>query len=255
MIRKVLAVGFILGFGALKIPWELRLDQMQRDTYLRGAKLNLELREQVGQMGFLAALGGFRSLLAAIFWIDAHNAWERTEWGRMAGLFHTVTTLQPRSLLYWDMASWHMAYNASAAVLNDPDQPSEALRIRAQRQYFDLGRDFLERGIRNNPDRPMLYERLGVLFRDKYEDPCAAAEMFAKAVELPGHPPYLPRFVAYALAECPGREKEAYEILRSLYEKGETQHLPTLIRYLKEFEEKLGIPVEDRIKEDLPSEP
>lgn len=246
-VRILLTVGFLLLFGAVRLPLEIRLDEEQRNAFFRGTKFNLELREQVGQMGFLAALGGFRSLLAALFWIEAHNAWERLEWGRMAGLFQTVTSLQPRSTLYWDMAAWHMAWNASVAAMNDENQPSEALRVRAQRQYFDLGRDFLDRGIRNNPDRHVLFERMGSLLRDKYEDHCGAAEMFRKASEFPGAPPYLARFVGYSLAKCPGREREAYDHLRKLYEAGEEQHLPSLLNYLRELEEKLGIPEASRI--------
>ena len=49
-----------------------------------------------------------------------------------------------------------------------PAQPRLALRIKAQREYFQLGKDFLERGIKNNPDRPQLYEAMARLYRDKY---------------------------------------------------------------------------------------
>ncbi len=250
MIRIVLAFGLLLAFGAARLPMEVRIETEQREAWFRGAKIEPGLRSQVGQMGFLAALGGFRSLLAAIIWIEAHSAWEKTEWGRMAGMFQTVTTLQPRSLLYWDMASWHMAYNASVAALNNPDQPSEALRIRAQRQYFDLGREFLNQGIKNNPDRHLLYERMGVLLRDKYEDPCGAAEMFARAAEFPGAPRYLPRFSAYEWAKCAGQEQRAYALLRKLYLEDKSNRQPSLVSLLKELQEKLGIPEEERIKEE-----
>ena len=166
MTRRILAVVFLGVFGAALLPVQTALNQAQRDAHLRQTPLDMSLRERVGQMGFLAALSGFRSPLAAYLWIEAHNAWEKTEWGRMAGLFDTVTTLQPRSTLYWDMAAWHMAWNASVAALNDPSQPSEVLRIRNQRQYFELGRDILERGIKNNPDTYFLYAALARLLRD-----------------------------------------------------------------------------------------
>lgn len=247
-LRILLALGLLAAFGAARIPFETRLEAGQREAWFRGVKIDPGLRAQVGQMGFLAALGGFRSLLAAFLWIEAHSAWERTEWGRMAGLFQTVTTLQPRSLLYWDMAAWHMAYNASVAALNNPHQESEALRVRAQRQYFDLGKHFLEEGIRNNPDRYLLYERMGVLLRDKFEDPCAAAEMFAKAAGFPDAPKYLPRFAAYEWAKCPGQERRAYDLLRKLYQQGEFNRMPSLIHLLIELQEKLGIPDAERIK-------
>src|SRR5947208_5810070 len=99
--------------------------------------------------------------------MQAHVAWEETAWGRVLLLFRQATTLQPRSILFWDMAAWHMAWNASAAALRDQKQPRQALRVKAQREYFSIGRDLLERGIRNNPDKPQLYESLARLYQDK----------------------------------------------------------------------------------------
>jgi len=149
--------------------------------------------------------------------------------------------------LFWDMAAWHMAWNASTAAMNDRTQPRLALRIKAAREYFQLGKDFLERGIKNNPERPELYEALGRLYRDKYEDHEHASEFFAKAAALPGGHGYARRFVAYELAQCPGRESEAYRQLRGLYDSGEQERLPTLLRRLKELEIKLDIPPERRV--------
>jgi len=247
MTRKALAILLLAVFGAALIPFQRNLDATQKAAGLRKTTLDLDLRERLGQMGFLAALSGFRSPLAAYLWIEAHNAWERTEWGRMAGLFDTVTTLQPRSLLYWDMAGWHMAWNASVAALDDKTQPSEALRIRNQRQYFKLGRDYLERGIKNNPDSYFLKERLGVLLRDKLGDHCGAAEAFLQASQSADSPSYIARFAGYELAKCPGREQEAYDLLKRLFDKGPEERKPSLISTLKELEKKLDVPPRQRI--------
>jgi predicted Zn-dependent protease len=145
------------------------------------------------------------------------------------------------------MAAWHMAWNASTAAMNDRTQPRLALRINAAREYFQLGKDFLERGIKNNPERPELYEALARLYRDKYEDHEHASEFFAKAAALPGAHSYARRFAAYELAQCAGREREAYDRLRALYDSGEQERLPTLLRRLKELEIKLDIPPDQRI--------
>jgi len=249
MIARRIAASALLvaAFGAFLIPFQARLAAEAKAANFRATALDLDLREQIGQMGFLAALSGFRSPLAAFLWIEAHAAWENTEWGRMAGLFNTVTTLQPRSLLYWDMAAWHMAWNASVSAMQDTKQPSEALRIRAQRQYFQLGKDFLERGIRNNPDRYQLSLQLGVLLRDKFEDHAGAAAAFLRAAEFPDAPPYCRRFAGYEMAKCPGREREAYEFLKALYLQGEKQRLPTLINLLREMEKKLDLPASERL--------
>jgi hypothetical protein len=247
MTRALLVLGLVLVLGVLKLPAERAMALQHRQSRFRSVEFNLDLREQLGQLAFVAALGGFRSVVADFLFIQAHAAWERTEWSRMLLLFRQITTLQPRAILFWDMAAWHMAWNASLAAANDQSQPRLALRVKAQREYFAIGKDFLERGIRNNPERPQLYESLARLHREKYNDHARASEFFAKAASLPGAPSYAKRFSAYELSYCEGREREAYERLRQLYDSGEQERLPTLIGRLKFLEEKLNIPQDQRI--------
>lgn len=247
-MRILLVLVTVVGFGMLRMPLERQLAATHKQLRFRTTELNLDLREQLGQLGFIAALSGFRSLVADVVFIQAHAAWERTEWGRVLLLLRQATTLQPRSILFWEMAAWHMAWNASVAALNDPAQPRQTLRVKAQREYFALGKDFLERGIRNNPDRPQLYEALARLYRDKYRDHERAAQYFAEAAQRPGAPGYDKRFSAYELSYCEGREREAYARLRELYMAGADERLPTLITRLKFLEDKLNIPREQRIR-------
>jgi len=247
MIRVLLVFLALLVLGALKLPVERDLAVLHRQEHFRGVEFNLDLREKLGQLGFIAALSGFRAIVADGLFIQANVAWERTEWGRVLLLFQHVTTLQPRVVMFWDMAAWHMAWNASVAAMNDKSQPRLALRVKAQREYFALGKDFLERGIKNNPDRYNLYEALARLYKEKYKDHERAAEFYVKAAAFPDAPSYERRFSVYALSYCEGREREAYERLRQLYDKGPQERLPTLITRLKFLEEKLGIPQAQRI--------
>lgn len=247
MIRGVIIGALLLLFGGLRLPIESSLTEQHRSAYFHQARLGLDLREQIGQLGFLAALSGFRSLVADVVFIQAHVAWERTEWGRVLLLFREATTLQPRSVLFWDMAAWHMAWNASVAALHDEALPNDLVRRKAQREYIALGKDFLERGIKNNPDRPQLYESLARLYKEKLQNHAAAATCYARAAALPGAPEYDNRFAAYELSFAPGHEREAYEALRRLYDLGEHERLPTLLTRLKFLEEKLGIPLYERI--------
>jgi predicted Zn-dependent protease len=131
--------------------------------------------------------------------------------------------------------------------MNDTKQPRQALRVKAQREYFAIGKEFLERGIKNNPDRPELYEALARLYKEKYKDHERSAEYYAKAATLPGAAPWDRRFSAYELSSFEGREREAYDRLRSLYDEGEKERLPTLIKRLKLLEDKLAIPQDQRI--------
>ena len=247
MIRVFLVFVALLVLGALKLPIERDLTALHRQEHFRGVEFNLDLREKLGQLGFIAALSGFRAIVADGLFIQANVAWERTEWGRVLLLFQQITTLQPRVIMFWDMAAWHMAWNASVAAMNDKSQPRLALRVKAQREYFALGKDFLERGIKNNPDRYKLYEALARLYKEKYKDHERAAEFYGKAAAFPDAPSYEQRFSAYALSYCDGREQEAYERLRQLYDEGSQERLPTLITRLKFLEDKLGIPKDQRI--------
>ena len=248
-MRGLVALGVLIVVGALKLPVERNLAALHRQEHFGGVEFNLDLREKIGQLGFVAALSGFRAIVADALFIQAYSAWENTQWSRMLLLFRQVTTLQPRVLLFWDTAAWHMAWNASVAAMKDEKQPRLALRVKAQREYFALGKDFLERGIKNNPDRPELYEALARLYKEKYNDHERASEYYAKAAALPGAAPFDKRFSAYELSYCQGREREAYECLRSLYDEGSKERLPNLIKRLKFLEDKLGIPQEQRIPE------
>ncbi len=233
-------------FGLVRLPLERGLQRAQQTASLRAESATLGLRDRLGQLSYVAALSGFRSLVAAFLWIDAHTAWEQTAWGRMAGLFRTVTELQPRSLVYWDMSSWHMAWNAAVAARENPKEPSEFLRQRAEREYHRLGREFLEQGIVNNPNSSVLQERLGTLLRDKFADHAGAADAFTKSASMEGALPYVKRLAAYELAAIEGREREAYQRLRSIYDLGESERLPRVVALLQELETKLDIPATDR---------
>jgi hypothetical protein len=252
MTRAILALAIMIAFGALKLPIECHLAALHRQEHFRSVEFNLDLRQKLGQLGFIAALSGFRAIVADALFIQAYTAWERTEWGRILLLFRHITTLQPRALLFWDTAAWHMAWNASVAAMNDQTQPRLALRVKAQREYFALGKDFLERGIQNNPDRPELYEALARLYKEKYKDHERASEFYARAAQLPGAAPFDRRFSAYELSYCEGREHQAHEHLRKLYDEGQQERLPTLIARLKFLEDKLKIPQDQRIPDKGP---
>jgi hypothetical protein len=247
-VKRFLAtILIVIASGVARLPVEHQLSSVRRQLGFADVRFDLDLREQLGQLGFIAAFSGFRAIVADMLFIQAHVAWEQTEWGRVLWLFRQTTTLQPHAILFWEMAAWHMGWNASSAAFNDQSQPRQALRIKAQREYFALARDFLSRGIQNNPDRPQLYESLARLYKEKYHDHTGAAEFFGKAAALPGAPGYDKRFAAYELSYCEGREREAYQTLKRLYDMGEQERLPTLITRLKAMEEKLDIPRERRV--------
>ena len=243
---QVLAL--LLGFGLARLQPELQISRTRQDAHLQAAPIQPSLRQNLSQMGFLAALSGFRAVVADLLWIQAHTAWENTDWGRMKLLLDTVTALQPHAVVFWDGAAWHMAWNASVSALDNPAQSRLALRVKAQREFHRIGEDFLLRGIQNNPGRHELYNRLGMLYRDKIEDHSRAAQAFADCAALPNAPSYARRFAAYELSRVPGRETEAYAALKNLFLEGEKNWLPTLFSRIRFLEEKLNVRPDERIR-------
>lgn len=248
--RHIVALCVLAIFGFIRMPLETEIEREHRAARFGRAKLDLSLREKIGQMGFVAALSGFRAVVADYSWLQANDAWQRVEWGTMKLHFDAATTLQPRCVLFWDMSAWHMWANASIAALEDRKQPREALRLKAQREYWKLGEDYLLRGIANNPESAKLHISLGSLYKDRFQDHAKAAEVFARGAKIPGAPVYVHRFAVYETARTSGREREGYEQLLALYHKGEDERLPTLLKLLGELQEKLNVPADQKV--DIP---
>ncbi len=245
MTGRLLGFLVLLVWGMVKMPIEGRLEQRMQDSRLGGFKPTASLRQQAGQAGFLAALGGLRAAVADLLWIRAHSAWSEVQYGRMKLLFDTCTSMQPRRVVFWDVSAWHMAWNGAAHIQNSVKDPAE--RKAKMMEFFKLGEDFLLRGIESNPDSWELYDRLGLLYRDKFQDMAKASAAYEEASKRPGNLEYTRRFAAYYLADVPGREREAYDRLLAIFHEGEREWLPTLLRQLQKMEEKLGIPDAGRI--------
>lgn len=248
MKGRVLGLLVVLAWGIAKLPVETRLAAAQKANRFGGYKITSTLRQQAGQAGFLATLGGLRAPVADLLWIRSHVAWQSTQWGKMKLLFDVCTSLQPRRVMFWDNAAWHMAWNASVHAMNDKERvPEQVERYRNQQQYFKLGEDYLLRGIESNPDSWELYDRLGWYYRDKEHDKLKAANAYEESSKRPGRLDYVRRQAAILLAECPGHEEEAYRKLLALYKENEREWLPTLLKKLQEMERKLKIPQTERV--------
>lgn len=253
LVKKLfLVVTLLLIGGMLRAPLEKRLHSELSAAGLLSSPPGESLREQMGQSATLAALGGLRSLVSIYMTLHAHDAWQMTDWETVERDYHIITTMQPRDVDSWIKGAWHLWANASANVELNESLPT-ALREKMRQEYADKGIGFLQQGIRNNPQAAKPWEELGFVYREKKHDYCAAAEAYRQAYARPNASAYLVRFVGYMLAQCPGHEREAYDYLRALYNEGDThRRLPSVIVTLKQLEEKLNIPLIQRIPDIHP---
>ena len=148
-------------------------------------------------------------------------------------LFDTVTSLQPRCLMFWDMAAWHMACNASVAACDDPKQPREALRIRRSASMARSARIICCGGIKNNPDRcAALRSARHALSRQIQGSLQGARRLRTSARQLPDAIRLMSsRFAAYELAQMSRPRTRGLRAAReiALSTKGEDERLPTLL--------------------------
>jgi hypothetical protein len=216
---KLLIVLVVLaGSGALRMPLEARLTRGLAADHLLPERLALGTREKLGQTSAVVALGGLRTLIAALLNLRAFGFFERQDWFRLEDTFDTIVTLAPRSVYYWDTGSWHLAYNAAAHYLVDRAELPPLRRRQLWRDAIERGIAMLEHGIRNNPHGWVLPYRLGRLHEDpnKLTDYRQALRWFDYASER-GAPAYVRRGRLWSLARVPGREAETLAFARSLF--------------------------------------
>ena len=211
-----LACFLFLSWGGVKTFWEQAMTQAQRKaTYGFQGPTAVAIREKVGQGLALAALGGFRGLAANALMLQAHGAWEEQQWVRVRTSLELATVLQPRVAVFWDTASWHLAWNAAVAAERFNGESSETKRRMEARRWVEAGRDLLERGTKAVPERALLFQRLGDLYWQRLGDYQASADYYRQAIAKGDAPPYLERFVGYALDKA-GDKKGALAYFREL---------------------------------------
>lgn len=251
MKRRLQALAVLLILGGVKLPLEESATQQLRAAKLLSTPIDLSVRESVGQMSFAAALGGLRSLIASITYLRAYHEWENINWGKVDSLFQITTRLQPRYQNYWDEAAWHMAYNAASSYLyNDKIEPM--VRGKLYEQHVQRGIDILNEGLRFLPDDARLWNALAEIYERRVHDPKKAAECYLQVHRISHNDRYA-RFAGYQYAQTSDPElwKKAYALLKTGYDK--KQRTPSLIDQLKNLEEKLNIPLMQRIPDKRPA--
>ncbi len=226
----------LLAFGAARLSYESGLHREFRAAGLMVPRLDIGSRGRIGQTSSAVALAGLRTLVATFLNLRAYTAFTDRRWGDVEQTFDTMVDLAPHTRSYWDLGSWHLAYNAASYYLNDSKLPP-LRRREAWRSHIWKGRAFMERGIANNPNDWRLLANLGLLLTDPNKFPAfrdinasfaAAAECYQKSADTGKAPGFVHRAGLYALARVAGKEAEALRLARELYAQGPKSRTPTL---------------------------
>jgi hypothetical protein len=243
------AIILFLGLGIAKLPLEQHSTTTLRSAGALNAPTDLGLRENLGQMSFAASLGGLRSLVASITYLQAFAAFENVDWGKVDSLMTLTTRLQPNFGVYWDDAASRMGYDAASYYRYDESRPT-LYRNRLYREHVARGIEILNEGLQRLPNDSKLHQRLGEFYARRLEPPdhVKAGEHFLLCSQNGGLKVY-ERMAAYEWAKVEDRptQKRAYDILRSSYLRG--LKLPSVIITLKALEKSLQIPPWQHIPE------
>ncbi len=251
MRKRALQIAALVAVAiVLKLTWESSLRSTYRQLRLGGEGISIQLRARLGQNLAVALLSGFRGIVADFVWLAAHVAWEDQIWFKMKDNIELAVVLQPHSISFWDIGAWHMAWNASYGESVNPKYPSNAYRLKMQRDWIQEGKRFIEEGIRNNPDSYILHFNLGWLVYQKLNDPLGSIPYFKKAATYPEAPSYVTRMVGH-MYEKGNQTREAYQWWKRLWAEDHAKNPQQLwykiAQWGRETEEKLGIPPAERV--------
>lgn len=253
ILKKLTVILLVLVLtGLARLPFEQKLAEELRGRGLIQAPIDLDTRDKLGQTTYAVALGGLRSLVAAIRNLAAHTHFGNQEWFELEEEYQTITTLQPAVRYYWETGSWHLAYNAYADYSDKPGIP-EAKRRLAQKDFLARGRRMLEEGIRNNPRNWRLYQALARLLTDPFKpkDYEGAAATYEAALALDNVPQQLRREYLYTLCRIPGREEDAWEHARKVFSVPGNRRYPTTQSIFFSLQSRFADPAEHLSLEEI----
>ena len=230
--KWLLAAFLLLTGGLIRLPLEQAFSKDLERERLSEARLNLSLRQELGQSTFIAVLGGFRSLVASVVEIQAIKPWQQQNYAKVEASYALCTTLQPRNWRYWDWRAWMSSHNAfEYYTWEDLSRPG--LKPQLRQNLIDHAIKVLKNGMEHLPldfRLPYAIARLTADFRKNQQaDHYEAAQWYLKAFQLytdfqlsRGRFPhrFLYRAYVYELAKAPGHELEAWRLLVEMFNSG-----------------------------------
>ncbi|BDS08606.1 hypothetical protein NT6N_36460 [Oceaniferula spumae] len=253
--QLIVILGVLLAFGAAKLRFEDQLsqDMVEKQLIQKPMKEGTSLR--LGQTGAAVALGGLRSLVAAAWNLRAFLQFEELEWIKLEESYNIITSLQPQTTQYWDTGAWHLHTNASVYYNENKDLPPFR-RAALRKLYIQKGSDFLEEGVRQNPENWRLHLSLARMWSDHHKQPdyARALKHYEDTLACSTVPDFkrmqLKRFSFYIMCRLPDRQADALALGRELFHESDENHTPNLACCLFALQNAQKTPMLARIPED-----
>jgi hypothetical protein len=255
-LKRAVLIALLLGLWApFKLVWEREIALEQDRLRYHGVTMTRQLRDQLGQGLSLGVLSGMGSVVADLLWLNVTLAWENQEWFKIGGYIDLCTALQPRSITFWDVGGWQLAWNASVDAAHDVHEPNPLRRLKDSLFWIQKGLAVYKRGIENNPESYKLWADTALLYQQRLLDYRSASYYYEQASERPGAPAFYERFPAIMYdhnhANDPRAEYAAWCALWNRLtpqERTMPEHEGDRIeREIRQLENQLAIPEEKRV--------
>ncbi len=219
-------------------------------------ELRLEsIKDALGQGVIVGLLGGFRAIVADLFWIRTNTIWETNDLPGTQTSIKLVTAIDPRPLYFWLNGSRMIAYdmpNWRIDAAGGYDAVPEAVRRRFDEQQSKVAIEYLGTALDFHPDEPLLILEIGNIHLNRLKDVETAAQFYLEASRQPDAPHYAARIYAELLRRL-DRLPEAYAFLKKLHPTLPPDDMmaqaSVVLDRIRELEDELSIPLVQRYRD------
>ena len=211
--------------------------------------LRLEsLKDALGQGVTVGLLGGFRAIVADLFWIRTNAVWEDNDLPATQTSIKLVTAIDPRPLYFWLNGSRMIAYDMPNWRIDKAggyDVVPESVKRRFDEEQSAVGLALLKTALEFHPEHPLLTIEIANVHLNRLKDVETSSRYYLLASKHPDAPFYAARIYAELLRRL-NRKPEAYEFLKKLYPtlpKNDVMAMDNVVmERIRELEAELEIP-------------
>ena len=217
--------------------------------------LRLEsLKDALGQGVTVGLLGGFRAIVADLFWIRTNSIWEKNDLPGTQTSIKLVTAIDPRPIYFWLNGSRMIAYDMPNWRIDKAggyDAVPDSVKRHFDEEQSSVAIEYLNGALTFHPDNPLLTLEIANVHLNRLKDLDTASRYYLKASEQKDAPYYAARIYAELLRRQ-GRNEEAYQFLKQLHPKLPTEDVMAqsnvVLDRIRELEDELKIPAVRRFK-------
>lgn len=215
--------------------------------------LRLEsLKDALGQGVTVGLLGGFRAIVADLFWIRTNSIWEKNDLPGTQTSIKLVTAIDPRPIYFWLNGSRMIAYdmpNWRVDKAGGYDAVPDSVKRHFEEEQSSVAIEYLNGALGFHPENPLLTLEIANIHLNRLKDVETAAQFYLKAAGQKDAPYYAARIYAELLRRL-GRNQEAYEFLRKLHPTLPKEDLmaqaDVVLGRIRELEDELNLPLLNR---------